>query len=77
MRVFEEKDTVKKKGNEKTSCANDGKGMSLSTNDNKDYVKGYNGSVVKRSIVLMKQKLCFKIIAKLGNSKGQHCSRQE
>ena len=25
----------------------------------------------------MKWKLCFRIIAKLGNSKRQHCSRQE
>ena len=33
-RVFEEEDTVKKNGNEKTFCTNDGKGMSLSTNDN-------------------------------------------
>ena len=31
MRVFEEEDTVKKNGNEKTFCTNDGKGMSLST----------------------------------------------
>ena len=77
MREFEEKDTVRKKGNEKTFCANDGKGISLSTNDNKDDVKGCNGPAVKRSIILTKQKLCFRITAKLGNSKRQHCSRQE
>ena len=77
MRVIEEEDMVKKKGNEKTFCANDGKGISLSTNDNKDDVKGYNGSAIKRSIVLMKQKLCFRITAKLGILKRQHSSRQE
>ena len=54
---------------------NDGKGNSLSTNDNKGDVKGCNGLVVKRSIVLMKQGLCFRIIAKLGNSKRQHYSQ--
>ena len=77
VRVFEEEDMVKKKGNEKTFCSNDGKGIILSTNDNKDDVKGCNGLAVKRSIVLMKQKMCFRIIAKLGNSKRQHSSRQE
>ena len=51
--------------------------MSLSTTDNKDDVKGCNGSAVKRSIVLMKQKLRFKIIAKLENSKRKRCSWQE
>ena len=68
---------MKKKENEKTFYTNDGKRMSLSTNDNKDDVKGCNGSAVKGSIVLMKQKLCFRITAKLGNPKRQHCSRQE
>jgi len=68
---------VKEKGNEKMFLANDGRGISLSTNNNKDDVKGCNGSVVKRSIILMKQKLCFKITAKLGNSKRQHYSQQE
>ena len=77
VRMFEEEDTVKKKGNEKTFYTNDGKGMSLSTNDNKGDVKGCNGSAIKRSIVLMKQKLCFRITAKLGNLKSQHCSQQE
>ena len=64
------------KGNEKKLWANDGKGINLS-NDSKDDVKGCNRSVVKRSIVLMKQKLCFRITAKLGNSKRQYCSWQE
>ena len=77
MKVFEEEDTVKKKGNEKTFYTNDGKGMSLSTNDNKDNMKGCNGSTIKRSIVLMKQKLCFRITAKLGNPKNQYYSCQE
>ena len=54
---------------------NDGKGNSLSTNENKGDVKGCNGLAVKRSIVLMKQRLCFKITAKLGNSNRQHYSR--
>ena len=57
--------------------ANDGKGINLSTNDSKDDLKGCNGSATKRSIVLMKQKLCFRIIVRLGNSKRQHCSQQE
>ena len=57
--------------------ANDGKGINLSTNDSKDDVKGCNGSATKRSIVLMKQKLCFRITVRLGNSKRQHCSQQE
>lgn len=77
MRVFEEEDMVKKKGNEKTFCVNERKGISLSTNDNKNDVKGCNESVVRRSIILMKQKLCFRITAKLGNTKRQHYSRQE
>ena len=77
VKVFEEEDTVKKKGNEKTFYTNDGKGMSLSTNDNKDNVKGYNGSAAKRSIVLMKQKLRFRITTKLGNLTRQHYSQQE
>ena len=47
------------KGNEKKFWANNGKGTSLSINDNKDDVKGCNRLAVKRSIVLMKQKLCF------------------
>ena len=66
---------VKKKGNEKTFYTNDGKGMSLSTNDNKGDVKGSNWLAIKRSIVLMKQGLCFRITAKLGNLKRQHYSR--
>ena len=48
---------VKKKGNKKAFCVNDGKGMSLSADDNKYDVKVYNESIVKRSIILMKQKL--------------------
>ena len=68
---------MKKRENEKAFCANNGKGMSLSTNENKDDVKGYNGSATERSIVLMKQKLRFRITTKLGNPKRQHCSQQE
>ena len=56
---------------------NDGKGKNLSTKDNKSEVKGGNGLAVKRSILLMKQKLCFRITAKLGNSKGQPYSWRE
>ena len=56
---------------------NDGKGKSLSTKDNKSDMKGGNESAVKRGIVIMKQKLCFRITAKLGNSKRQPCSWQE
>ena len=55
--VLEEQDMVKKKGNKKAFCVNDGKGMSLSADDNKYDVKVYNESIVKRSIILMKQKL--------------------
>ena len=45
--------------------------------DNKSDMKGGNESTVKRSIELMKQKLCFRITNKLGNSKGQPCLWQE
>ena len=36
-----------------------------------------DGSVIRRGMKLMKWRLCFKITAKLGKSKGQHYSRQE
>ena len=36
-----------------------------------------NGSAIRRGMKLMKRWLCFRITVKLGNSKGQHCSRQE
>ena len=36
-----------------------------------------DGSTIKRGMKLMKRWLCFRITAKLGNSKGQHCSWQE
>ena len=68
---------MKKKRDEKAFCINDVKGMSLSTDDINDDVKGCNGLAIKRSIVLMKRKLCLRITTKLGNSKRQHCSWQE
>ena len=73
-RGFGKEDTVRRGEWKRHSERMMGKGISLSINDNKDDVKGCNRSVVKRSIVLMKSKLCFRIIAKLGNSKRQHCS---
>ena len=39
--------------------------------------KGSDRSAIRKGMKLMKRRLCFKITAKLGNSKGQHCSRQE
>ena len=39
--------------------------------------KGGDGSAIRKRMKLMKQQLCFKITAKLGNPKRQHCSRQE
>ena len=39
--------------------------------------KGGDRSTIRKRMKLMKQRLCFKITAKLGNSKRQHCSRQE
>jgi len=75
--VFGEEDTVKRKGNEKMFCTNDGKGKSLNTDDINDDVKGCNESAIKRSIILMKRKLCFRITAKLENSKRQHYSQQD
>ena len=36
-----------------------------------------DGSAIKMGMKLMKQRLCFRITAKLGNSKRQHYSRQE
>ena len=68
---------MKKKRDEKAFCINDVKGMSLSTDDINDDVKGCNGLAIKRSIVLIKRKLCLRITTKLGNSKRQHCSWQE
>ena len=37
-------------------------------------MKGGNGSTIRKRMKLMKRQLCFKITAKLGNSKRQHCS---
>ena len=68
---------MKKKRDEKAFCINDVKGMSLSTDDINDDVKGCNGLAIKRSIVLIKRKLCLRITTKLENSKRQHCSWQE
>ena len=39
--------------------------------------KGGDGLAIKKGMKLMKQRLCFKITAKLGNSKGQHCLWQK
>ena len=39
--------------------------------------KGGDGSAIRKRMKLMKQWLCFKITAKLGNSKRQHYSRQK
>ena len=77
VKVFEEEDRMKKKRDEKAFCICDVKGMSFSTDDINDDVKGCNGSVIKKGIVLMKRKLCFKITTKLGNSKRKHYSWQE
>ena len=65
------------KGIKKAFWANDGKGKSLWTKDNKSDVKGGNESTAKRSIVLMKLNLCFRITAKLRNSKRQPYSWKE
>ena len=40
-------------------------------------MKEGDGSAIRRGMKLMKRRLCFRITAKLGKSKGQHCSRQE
>ena len=40
-------------------------------------IKEGDRSAFRRGMKLIKQQLCFRITAKLGNSKGQHCSRQE
>ena len=40
-------------------------------------MKGSDGSAIRKGMKLMKRRLRFKITAKLGNSKGQHCSRQK
>ena len=40
-------------------------------------MKEGNGSAIRRGMKLMKRWLCFRITVKLGNLKGQHCSRQE
>ena len=77
VKVFKVEDTMKKKRDEKAFCLNDVKGMSLSTDDINDDVKGCNGLAIKRSIVLMKRKLCLRITTKLGNSKRQHWSWQK
>ena len=39
--------------------------------------KGSDGSAIRKWMKLMKQRLCFRITTKLGNSKRQHCSRLE
>ena len=39
--------------------------------------KGGDGLAIRKGMKLMKRWLCFKITTKLGNSKGQHCSRQK
>ena len=39
--------------------------------------KGGDGSAIRKGMKLMKRRLYFKIIAKLGNSNRQHCSRQK
>ena len=39
--------------------------------------KGSDGSTIRKGMKLMKWRLCLKITAKLGNLKGQHCSRQK
>ena len=39
--------------------------------------KGSDGSTIRKGMKLMKRRLCLKITAKLGNLKGQHCSRQK
>ena len=36
-----------------------------------------DGPIIKIGMKLMRQQICFRITAKLGNSKRQHCSRQE
>ena len=40
-------------------------------------MKGSDGSAIRKGMKLMKRRLRFKITAKLGNSKGQQCSRQK
>ena len=49
----------------------------LNTNVINTGTKVYNGSAIRRGIKLLKQRLHFRITAKLGNSKRQHCSWQE
>ena len=66
---------VKKKRNEKEFCVSDANGINLSIDDINDDVKGFNGSAIKKGIVLMKRNMCFRITAKLGNSKRQHYSQ--
>ena len=36
-----------------------------------------DGPTIKIGMKLMRQQICFRITGNLGNSKGQHCSRQE
>ena len=74
--MFEGEDTMKKKRNEKVFCISDVKGISLSTDDINVDVKRCNRSSIKKRHGI-NEKLCFKIIAKFGNSKRQHCSHQE
>ena len=40
-------------------------------------MKGSDGLAIRKGMKLMKRRLRFKITAKLGNSKGQHCSQQK
>ena len=49
----------------------------LNTNVINTDTKGYDGSAIGWGMKLMKRWLYFKITAKLGNSKRQHCSWQE
>ena len=76
INVFEEEDTMKKKRNEKVFCISDVKGIILSTDDINVDVKRCNGSSIKKRHGI-NEKLCFRITAKFGNSKRQHCSQQE
>ena len=47
VKVFEEKDTVKKKRNKKAFCVSDVKGKSLSIDDINADTKGCNGSSIR------------------------------
>ena len=49
----------------------------LNTQDINASTTGSDGSTIRKGMKLMKRRLCLKITAKLGNLKGQHCSRQK